>query len=129
MIGNAVVQYLKADSKLSTLLQATQTDSRIYPLFTTDLSKPSIVYTDAPTSGGYVANNRIELRIITYDYDLMLEIEKEVLSLLDIKEHENTIKINNTSFRSFLNGGGTMEGPNNSIERLLFFNIIWKEGI
>ncbi|MFX0547913.1 hypothetical protein ACOAKC_01130 [Hathewaya histolytica] len=127
MISNSLVKYLSKDEELKSLLQATYEDNRIYPLFTTDLTKPCIVYTDAPGTGGYIYNNRIELRIIASEYDLMLDIEKRVLQLLDIKDHEPSVKENNITFRSFLNGGGTMEGPNNTIERLLFFNVNWKE--
>lgn len=126
MIANAVVAYLRQDEQLKALLQASIYDSRIYPLFTSDLSKPSLVYTDAPSTLGYVGNNRIEFRVIASDYDTALEIEKELQRLLDFKDHEKSQLFNGITFRSALNGGGTQEGPSNFIERTNIFNVIWK---
>ncbi len=119
---------LNNDIELNSLLGSTLEDSKIYPLFTRN-NDTCIVYTDSIVSGGDIRENRLELRIICDDYDKMIEIEKRINKLLDIKEYEQTFTYENISIlKSSLVGGGTLENDaTHTIERILLFQIKWKE--
>lgn len=124
----AILNRLKNDTQLSSLLSSTENDSKIYPLFT--IGKDCcITYNDSPVSGGDVKENRLELRIIDNDYDHMMQIEERLNALLDLKEYEQGFIYGNVSvMTSSLNGGGTLENDvTESIERILFYNIKWRK--
>lgn len=124
----AILNKLNNDIELNSLLGSTLEDSKIYPLFTRN-NDTCIVYTDSIVSGGDIRENRLELRIICDDYDKMIEIEKRINKLLDIKEYEQGFRYKNISIlKSSLVGGGTLENDStHTIERVLLFQIKWKE--
>jgi hypothetical protein len=124
----AILDKLENNSELNTLLNSSSEDSRIYPLFTTD-TNTCLVYTDSIVSGGDVKENRLEIRIIDTDYDNVMQIEKVLNGLLDIKEYEQGFRYENISIlKSSLVGGGTLENEaTKTIERILLFQIKWKE--
>ncbi|PNT94149.1 hypothetical protein [Clostridium thermosuccinogenes] len=124
----AILDRLKNDTELKSLLNSTDDDSKIYPLFTTS-NDTCLVYTDAPVTGGDIKENRLEIRIITDDYDKLNQIEKCLNRLLDIKEYEQGFRFNNISIlKSSLSGGGTLEhSDTKQIERILIYQIKWKE--
>lgn len=130
---SAILNRLESDNELKSLLGAGinkdgEYDSKIYPLFTIS-DDTSLVYTDSIVSGGDIRENRLEFRIITKDYEVMTQIEKRLCKLLDIKEYEQTFRYENISIlKSSLVGGGTLEhDATHKIERILLFQIKWKE--
>ena len=58
---------------------------RLYPVFTTDISRMSVAYKFTPLSGGHLRQSQLELKIIDADYDLCKEIESKLVNLLDIE--------------------------------------------
>jgi hypothetical protein len=123
----AVLNRLKNDTELTSLLGVTGSDFRIYPLFTKKKGT-CIVYTDAPVSGGDIKDNRLELRIIDSDYDKVLRIENALNRLLDIPEGEPGFIYENVNIMSsILNGGGSLENESTGdIERILYYEIKWR---
>lgn len=114
----AILNKLTSDAALSTLLgavEATETkeaDTRLYPL-SSDNFGPCICYSARPQNGGLVKQSTLELRIITEDYDLGLDIEKRVNELLDLEEDNGTGWIDSTAgvniLSSNLSGGGELQ--------------------
>lgn len=124
----AILNKLKNDAELSSLLDKTEDDEKIYPLFT-ESNDTCLVYTDAIVSGGDVKENRLEFRIITQYYDTMTLIEKKLNELLDIREYEQGFRFGSTSIlKSALIGGGTLTNDaTHTIERILIYRILWKQ--
>jgi len=124
----AILDRLKNDSELSSLLDATIEDEKIYPLFT-ESNDTCLVYTDAIVAGGDVKENRLEFRIITQYYEVMTSIEKKLNQLLDIREYEQGFRFEDTSIlKSTLIGGGTLTNDaTHTIERILLYRILWKQ--
>jgi len=124
----AILNRLKNDSELSSLLSSTEDDGKIYPLFT-ESNDTCLVYTDAIVSGGDIKENRLEFRIITQHYDTMTLIEKRINELLDIREYNQGFKYQDTSIlKSALIGGGTLTNDaTHTIERILIYRILWKQ--
>lgn len=81
-------------------------EERLFPIFTTDIKKPSVVYFTKPISGGYVKQSQLELRIVWNDYDKCKMIEKSIVDIMDFKEDDPFVIYGNTRFRSELAGGG-----------------------
>lgn len=100
-----IKEYLNNDVELTRFLGD---KDRIFPLFTTDISKPSIVYNFTPIGGGYIEESQLELKIIWNDYDEILNIRNRLKNILDIKEDKPSIAYANTYFRSKLSGGGLL---------------------
>ena len=124
----AVLDRLKNDSELTSLLNSKEDDEKIYPLFTEN-NDTCLVYTDAIVSGGDIKENRLEFRIITQYYDTMTLIEKKLNNLLDIREYEQGFKLQDTSIlKSSLIGGGTLTNDaTHTIEMILIYRILWKQ--
>lgn len=123
----AILDRLKNDIELRTLLGASIDNPKIFPL-KTDEDGESIVYNDSPTSGGTIKENRLELRIITDDYDKAMLIEKSLCRLLDLEENQPGFRYEDVVIMSStLNGGGTLENEaTKDIERILYFDIKWR---
>lgn len=100
----ALVTYLNSDEKLTELIGK---DS-IYPGFTTDITKPSISYRIKRVSEGPIKENQVTLNIICNDYDLCLEIEKQIVNLMHFDINKPNKAIENISFRGVLAGGGPL---------------------
>ncbi|XZM78703.1 hypothetical protein ACSXAB_13915 [Clostridium perfringens] len=100
----ALVIYLNSDKKLTELIGK---DS-IYPGFTTDITKPSISYRMKILSEGPIKENQVTLNIICNDYDLCLEIEKQIVNLMHFDINKPNKVIENISFRGVLAGGGPL---------------------
>lgn len=101
--------------------------SRFFPLFTTDINKPSIVYNFTPLSGGHVKQSQLELKIIWSDYDECKEIEGAINNLLDMEEDVPFITYRKTRFKSSLGGGGCLFRDDLQMyENTLIFMITWR---
>lgn len=79
---------------------------RLFPLFTTDIKKISVVYDVTPITGGHVKESQVELKVIWKDYDTCQEIGQKLTDLLDMEEDVPFKVQNNTIFHSQLAGGG-----------------------
>lgn len=108
----AIKNRLIGDSALTSLLGATAEDTRIYPL-SSDNFGPCICYSVRPQSGGHVKQSTLELRIVTEDYDLGLDIEKRCNELLDLEEKNSVGWLDSAAgvniLSSNLSGGGELE--------------------
>lgn len=128
MMIYAILNKLKNDADLISLLGITPEDSRIYPLFTTDFG-PCLVYNDSPINDdGRIKINRLEMRIIDTDYDHMLEIEKVLNAVMIIPEDEPGYIFNGINIMSCSqNGGGTLEHDGADVfERIIYYEIKWR---
>jgi hypothetical protein len=124
----AVLNRLKNDAALSSLLGVTAEDSRIYPLSTGNFG-PCISYTDTPMEGGRVKQNNLELRITAQSYAATRQIEDRLNALLDFKEGsgEDTgwIYEDVNVMTSYLTGGGELE-MGEIYQRFLVYTIKWR---
>lgn len=105
----------------------TELKDRLFPIFTTDTEKPSIVYNFTPISGGHIKQSQLELKIIWPDYDQVKEIETNINKIMDMEEDNPFIAYENTYFRSSLSGGGLLFRDDLQIyEDTLIFIITWR---
>lgn len=120
---NAIKEYLNTNEDLIRLIGY----DRLFPLFTTDISKPSIVYSFTPISGGHVKQSQLEFKIIWSDYDQVKEIETEINKIMDMEEDKPFIAYRNTYFKSSLSGGGCLFRDDLQMyENTLIFTIKWR---
>ena len=61
---------------------------KVYPLFTTVVDDLSVVYKVTTASGGYVAQDILQLRIFDSDYDVATEWKRKLINLFST-EKEN----------------------------------------
>lgn len=103
-------------------------NDRLFPVFTEDISEPSIVYAFAPITGGLAKQSQLILKVIWDDYDRCKEIEKELNEILDQSESDRFTVYNNTKFKSALSGGGILfNGGPQMYELTLIYIIKWRE--
>ncbi|NFC87512.1 hypothetical protein EXN13_07420 [Clostridium botulinum] len=82
---------------------------RLFPLFTTDIKKPSLVYTYTPVINDYVSQSQFEIKIIWNDYDETKAIEECLLNIFSNKESDDNFKIyKNIDFKASVSGGGML---------------------
>lgn len=87
---------------------------RLFPVMTTDISKPSVVYTITDISAGHVNQSQLTLNVIWESYDECLEIHEKLKELLAMEEDEPFIVYGDIRFHSELSAGGGHlfnEGP------------------
>lgn len=87
---------------------------RLFPVMTTDVSKPSVAYTFTDISAGHVSQSQLMLNIIWSKFDECLEIHSKLRELLAMEEDEPFILYGDTIFHSELSAGGGQlfnEGP------------------
>lgn len=128
MMIYAILNKLKNDADLISLLRITEEDSRIYPLSTTNFG-PCLVYNDSPIGDdGRTKVNRLEMRIIDTDYDNMLLIEKALNEIMIIPEDEPGYIYGSVNIMSCSqNGGGTLEHDGADVfERIIYYEIKWR---
>lgn len=100
---------------------------RLFPIFTTDIENPSIVYNFTPINGGHIKQTQLELKIIWSDYDQVKEIETKINKIMDMAEDEPFITYGSTYFKSSLGGGGCLFTDNLQMyEDTLIFIITWR---
>lgn len=100
---------------------------RLFPVFTTELNKVSVVYTITPVSGGHLKQSQMELKIIHPDYDTCAEFEERINALLDMENDQPFVTAGTIRFHSELAGGGILfnEGCQ-MFEDTLYFIIDWR---
>lgn len=82
MIIQDIVNILKADVALKTLLGASQTDTHIYP-FTTSIRNNCILYKLTPYIDEDIKRTyRLEIQVVSNDIENLYAIETRVTSLL-----------------------------------------------
>lgn len=103
-------------------------NDRLFPVFTTDITDVSIVYTFSPITGGIAKQSQLTLKIIWEDYDRCKEIEDELNEILDSSEGDQYTIYNNTKFKSALSGGGVLfNDAVQMFEVTLIYIITWRE--
>lgn len=103
-------------------------NGRLFPVFTDDISAPSIVYTFSPVLGGTVKQSQLTLKVIWNDYDECKAIEEKLSDILDHADSDPFIVYNNTKFKSALSGGGVLFNEGLQMYELTLYYIIkWRE--
>lgn len=101
--------------------------NRLYPVFTTDISKLSVVYRFTPFTGGHIKQSQLELKIIDKDYDACKKAEEKLDALLDMEPDDPFCKAGNVRFHSELSGGGILFNDGCQMyEDTLYFTIDWR---
>lgn len=119
-----VINILKSDIVLKTLINGTTEDTHIYPLYTMS-NEDCIIYKHVPISDdGIKTLDRLELNIISTSYSHTLEIEDRIKDLLlTIGDNQLTSSILDIE----VNGGGALyDGKRNKVQRILFLNILYR---
>ncbi|WP_251860394.1 hypothetical protein [Clostridium sp. Marseille-Q2269] len=102
---------------------------RLFPLFTTDVGKPSLVYNYTLVINDYVSQTQLEIKIIWNDYDEVKEIENKLKEILAMKSDSPFITYKGITFKSSLSGGGILFREDLQMyEDSLIFIIKWKKG-
>ncbi len=100
---------------------------RLFPIFTTDIKNPSVVYNFIPISGGHIKESQLELKVIWSDYDQVKEIEAEINKIMDMEEDKSFIAYGNIYFKSSVGGGGLLFRDDLQMyENTLIFIIKWR---
>jgi|LGOV01.1.fsa_nt_gb hypothetical protein len=83
---------------------------RLFPVFTTDINSPSVVYDFKPITRGYLNQSQLQLRIIWNDYDECKALEEKLndKKCLAFEEDAPFIVFGKTRFYSILSGGGVL---------------------
>lgn len=82
--------------------------NKIYPLFTTVVDDLSVVYTVTTSSGGYVAQDILQLRIFDSDYDVATEWKRKLINLFSTEKENQAVVLPTVSFTGALSGGGEL---------------------
>lgn len=101
---------------------------RLYPLFTTDLSRLTVAYNFTLVSGGHLKQSQLELKIIGGDYDECKGMEIGINRVMDMEEDQPFIKSGSTRFHSSVAGGGCLF--NEEIQRhedTVIYIIDWRQ--
>ena len=104
-------------------------ENRLMPVFTNDISAPSLVYTFKPLKHNLANSMSMEITIIWTDYDLIQEIRKTLDSLLHFGYDSIFKPLGNCRFNS-LNIGGKSTIYNSQFKRwedTITYKITWKE--
>lgn len=97
-----IVQYLNNDKELINLIG----EDRIFPLFTTDISKPSLVYSIREISENDIKRAQLEVKVIWNDLEKVINIRERVKKILHFNKNRKSENIDNIVFRGSLTGGG-----------------------
>ncbi len=81
---------------------------KVYPLFTTVIDDLSVVYSITTVSGGYVAQDILQLRIFDSDYDVATEWKRKLINLFSTEKENKAVVLPTISFTGALSGGGEM---------------------
>lgn len=81
---------------------------KIYPIFTTVVDDLSVVYSITTVSGGYVAQDILQLRIFDSDYDVATEWKRKLINLFSTEKENKAVVLPTISFTGALSGGGEM---------------------
>lgn len=79
---------------------------KIYPIFTTVVDDLSVVYKVTTASGGYVAQDILQLRIFDSDYDVATEWKRKLINLFSTEKENKAVVLPTISFTGALSGGG-----------------------
>lgn len=79
---------------------------KIYPIFTTVVDDLSVVYKVTTASGGYVAQDILQLRIFDSDYDVATEWKRKLINLFSTEKENKAVVLPTVSFTGALSGGG-----------------------
>ncbi|HAT4306268.1 TPA: hypothetical protein I9080_000016 [Clostridium perfringens] len=96
---------------------------------TTDISKPSLVYSYTPITNDYISQTQLEIKVIWNDYDEVKAIEKCLEKIFINKASDDKFKkYKNITFKSTRSGGGTLFRDDlQMFENSVIFIIKWKE--
>ncbi|MEO5294305.1 hypothetical protein [Enterococcus cecorum] len=81
---------------------------KIYPIFTTVVDDLSVVYSITTVSGGYVAQDILQLRIFDSDYDVATEWKRKLINLFSTEKENKAVVLPTISFTGALSGGGEL---------------------
>lgn len=96
---------------------------------TTDISKPSLVYSYSAITKDYVSQTQLEIKVIWNDYDKVKAIEKCLDDIFNSNASDCKFKsYKNLIFKATRSGGGTLFRDDlQMFENSVIFIIKWKE--
>ena len=80
----------------------------LYPVFTTDIDRLTVVYTITPVSGGHLRQSQLEIKVIGSDIDECERIAGILDDLLDMEEDQPFVTAGTIRFHSGVSGGGCL---------------------
>lgn len=125
-IENTIINFINSNKDIVNLIGA----NRLFPLFTTDLKRPSLVYSYTPISKDYISQTQLEIKIIWNDYDKAKEIEECLEKIFINNESDSKFKTyKNITFKATRSGGGTLFRDDlQMFENSVIFIIKYKKG-
>lgn len=123
-LAEAVVDYINSNKYIANILGS----KGIELLYTTDISRTFIVYEIKPIIGGIVKQSQLQLKVISKDAEITLELEEILDSILDfgIQTPTKLLK-HDISFRSEKAGGGLLFMDElKTYENTLIYVIKWR---
>ena len=105
-------------------------ENRIFPLFTIDITKPSLVYNWKQGKKNLTLyESTLSLNIIWSDFDLIMQIETLLTNLLDFISKSQFCELDGYLFNAIRQGGGlyVYNSKLKTYEKTINFTITWKE--
>lgn len=103
----------------------------IYPVYSTDVEKPSVVYGSTPISYGVVNQTQLSLKVLAQDFDVCKYLCTVLCETLDMSQDNVYRMYNSIRFRAVLSGGGEPTAFDASgtelFEATLYFIIYWRK--
>lgn len=124
ILAQAIVNYINTDIEINAKIGS----DRVFLLHTTDISKPSLVYSIKPIEGGIIKQGQLEIKVIWPNAELVLDIEELLDAKFDLKDKEpSKLLLNNVVFRSKRAGGGLLFNENlKTYENTLIYIFKWR---
>lgn len=123
-MNKAIIDYIKYDSKLISLLGITKDNPKIYPLeHSNNEDVPFLVYSISPIiSEEVITQYRAEFRIISDDVNEIESITNAMMNLMHFRRKSGFISNDKTIYVSSFNGGGLLKNPETgNFEQYLVF--------
>ncbi|MDE1472830.1 hypothetical protein [Eubacterium limosum] len=103
----------------------------IYPVYSTNVEKPSLVYGSTPISYGAVNQTQLSLRVLAQDFDVCKHLCTVLCETLDMSQDTVYRLYKSIRFRADLSGGSEPTAFDASgtemFEAALYFIINWRK--
>ncbi|MBP1935102.1 hypothetical protein [Ammoniphilus resinae] len=121
----SILSYLKSDSELSSLLQPTAQNPKIFEFEHSDLiDDPYIIYNYNPVNVEATTQNRVEFRVVSLNPSTMDAIAKAIMRLMNFKNKPGFISNGESIYHSAYVGGGRLKDPDDKThQQILIFNV------
>lgn len=115
------------ENAINKLIEDALKDIKAFPIYAED-KDPFVTYSVYPVTGGFVKQSQLEVKILSSDFEQILEIQKKINDIFDMDDRTPSIYVDGIHLRSSLSGGGSMvDNDINMRENTLIYIINWKE--